>query len=74
MGRRNRVSLPVVGAPPHTATLVLSYDSESLGQSSLSTHLLIALLTGADIIESRVRASLRDRLRWCGLQGLGWSV
>jgi hypothetical protein len=27
-----------------------------------------------DIIQIRIEATLRDGLRWCGLQSLGWSV
>jgi len=39
--------MPVAGHPPHTATLVLSYDSESLARNSLSLHPIIDPLASA---------------------------
>jgi hypothetical protein len=32
---------------------------------------MIDRLASPDIIQPRTEASLRDRLRWCGLQSLG---
>jgi hypothetical protein len=66
--------MPVAGHPPHTAALVLSYDSESLARNRLSLHKILDPLPSPDIIQLRVEANLRDRLHWCGLQGLGGSV
>jgi hypothetical protein len=51
--------------------LASSLDTGWLGRNSLSLHPMIDRLAVPDIIGLRVVASLRDRLRWCGLQGLG---
>ncbi len=46
----NPVRMPVVGAPPHTATLVLSCDSESLGRNCLASHPLIESYMMSDTV------------------------
>ena len=52
----------------------LSVRSPEARGRYLSVDPLIARLAHADIIQLRVEATLSDRLHWCGLQGLGWSV
>jgi hypothetical protein len=52
----------------------LSVRSPEARGRYLSVDPLIDRLAHADIIQLRVEATLSDRLHWCGLQGLGWSV
>jgi len=53
------------------ASLVLNYNSESLGRNSISPHCLIARLTSPDIIKFRFDPTLGERLHECGPLGLG---
>jgi len=51
--------------------LLWSLDSELLDRNSLSLHPMIDRLASSDIIQVRIEASLRDKLHWCALPGLG---
>jgi hypothetical protein len=52
----------------------LSVRSPGVRGRYLSLDPLIDRLAHPDIIQLRIEANLRDRLHWCGLEGLGGSV